>query len=498
MIQKFLILGAGSAGLISAMSMKRAFPARDVQVVRSPEIGVIGVGEGTTPNFPQHLFEVCGVDRAFFYKEVQPTWKLGIRFEWGPRAHFHYAFGSQFDAQWSDLSYPNGYYCEDEMEGVHIATALMRAGKVFTRQPNGGGPNIQPWHSFHFENKKLVEGLERCALALGVEITDGKMVTAERGPGGITSITLEDGRRLEADFFIDCSGFRSELLGRTLEEPYLSFDDTLFCDRAVIAGWERTDEPILAYTRVETMDSGWAWQIEHEHYINRGYVYSSQAISDDAAAAEFLAKNPKIKVTPRSVKFRSGRYRRMWSENVAAIGNSCGFVEPLEATALMVVCSNCQALVEALRHCDMEPNASMRAVYNDVASARWDDIRDFLALHYKENTRLDTPFWRHCREDTHVDRLKGLLDFYTENGPSGLARYTMPTQYTDFGIEGYLAMLVGMKTPYRKRNISDPDRANWKRHLAEIRLQAEHGMDVKEALSFIRHPAWRWNAPQQR
>ncbi len=111
--------------------------------------------------------------------------------------------------------------------------------------------------------------------------------------GGIAAVHLEDGRRLDADFFIDCSGFRSELLGKALAEPFLSFDRSLFCDRAVVGGWERTDEPILPYTTAETMDCGWAWQIEHEHHVNRGYVYSSQAISDDEAAAEFLRKNPK-------------------------------------------------------------------------------------------------------------------------------------------------------------------------------------------------------------
>ena len=173
-----------------------------------------------------------------------------------------------------------------------------------------------------------------------MEIIDGKVTGSERRPeGGIAAVHLEDGRRLAADFFIDASGFRSELLGRALEEPFVSFDRSLFCDRAVVGGWERTDEPILPYTTAETMDAGWAWQIEHEHHVNRGYVYSSQAISDDEAAAEFLRKNPKAPQSPRVVKFRSGRYRRQWVDNVVAIGNAGGFVEPLEATALMIVCA---------------------------------------------------------------------------------------------------------------------------------------------------------------
>ena len=134
----------------------------------------------------------------------------------------------------------------------------MRHDKVFARQANGA-PDIQPWHAFHIENKKFVDVLELLARSAGVEIIDGKVTQAERGPQGIAALHLEDGRRLEADFFIDASGFRSELLGRTLEEPYISFDRSLFCDRAVIGGWDRTSEPILPYTTAETMDAGWAW-----------------------------------------------------------------------------------------------------------------------------------------------------------------------------------------------------------------------------------------------
>src|SRR4029077_4005543 len=139
--------------------------------------------------------------------------------------------------------------------------------------------------------------------------------------GGITALHLESGERVTADLFVDASGFRSELLGRTLEVPYLSFEQYLFCDRAVIGGWPRTDEPIKPYTVAETMDAGWCWQIEHEKWINRGYGYASNFITDKAALDEFLKKNPKVTNEPRVVKFRSGRYARNWVGNVVGIGN---------------------------------------------------------------------------------------------------------------------------------------------------------------------------------
>ena len=115
------------------------------------------------------------------------------------------------------------------------------------------------------------------ARNVGIEIIDGKVTQVERGPEGVAALHLEDGRKFTADLYIDSSGFRSELLGRAFEEPYVSYSPALFCDRAVIGGWDRgADEPILPYTTAETMDAGWAWQIEHEHHINRGYVYSSR------------------------------------------------------------------------------------------------------------------------------------------------------------------------------------------------------------------------------
>ena len=496
MIKNILVLGAGSAGLIAAITLKRKIPTLNIRIVRSPELGVIGVGEGTTPNFPVHIFDYLGISRARFYALAEPTWKLGIRFLWGPRGRFDYTFNLQMDKHWTDLSMPNGYFCDDEFRCASVPSALMWHGKAFPKQPNGC-PDIQGWHAFHIENKKFVEVLEIVARENGVEIIDGKVTGSERlaEGGDIAAVQLEDGRRLEADFFVDCSGFRSELLGRELAEPFVSFDRSLFCDRAVVGGWERTDEPILPYTTAETMESGWAWQIEHEHHINRGYVYSSQAISDDDAAAEFLRKNPNAPSSPRVVKFRSGCYKRQWVHNVVAIGNAGGFVEPLEATALMIVCGNVQMLLEMLMRSRLNPTPQWRSLFNDLTERGWLDIRDFLALHYKLNTALDTPFWRHCVNDTDVSGIGALLEFYEENGPTGFCRYRLPDSRNDFGVEGYLVMLVGNRAPYRARYTpTDLERVIWERHRAEFNAVAQNALDVKESLAFVRHPGWTWHA----
>nr|WP_226894882.1 tryptophan 7-halogenase [Luteolibacter marinus] len=487
-------MGSGSAGLLAALTLKRKIPKLEVEIVRDPDLGVIGVGEGTTPFFPHHLFDYLGIKRKRFYQMAEPTWKLGIRFLWGTRGAFDYSFSQQLDKQFAGLKMPNGFFCDDEFTDVDQPAALMRAGKAFTRLANQA-PDIQGWHAFHIENHKLVETLETEARESRVKITDGKMAGAERGEAGIAAIHLADGRRLEADLFVDSSGFASELLGKALEEPFEDFGKTLFCDRAVVGGWQRGDqESIMAYTTAETMDSGWCWKIEHEHFINRGYVYCSDMISDEQAFEEFRRKNPKVPDAPRIVRFRSGFYRRSWVGNVVAIGNSAGFVEPLEATALMMVCGACRTLVDMLQQALLDPTPSCRDLFNEIKLKEWRMIRDFLGLHYQLNNADDTPFWRRCREETDLSELQGLLEYYTENGPSGFCRNRIPGTTNDFGLEGFLVMLVGNQTPYRKRYQAPAQELRvWNERRSLHANLARKGIDVKEALAFVRHPGWQWH-----
>ena len=493
-IQSILVLGGGSAGLIAAISLKRKIPHVNVTLLRSSDIGIIGVGEGTTPNFPAHMFDYLGIKRKTFFAIAKPTWKLGIRFLWGKRGRFDYTFDRQMDHQFADLSMPSGYYCDEDFSCASYPAALMRHDKVFPRQENGC-PDVKGWHAFHIENENLVDLLERVAREIGVDFVEGKLQGAEAAADGkLRSILLEGDRKLTADFFVDASGFRSELLGGFYQEEFVSFRNSLFCDRAVAGGWKRTNEPILPYTTAETMNAGWAWQIEHEHHINRGYVYSSESISDEQAVEEFCRKNPLAPREPRLIKFRSGYYRRQWRENVVAIGNAGGFVEPLEATALMIVCGNVQMLVEMLQRSHLQPSPTMRSLFNRMAEKTWLDIRDFLALHYKFNTLVDTEFWRRCREQTDVSGIQDLIDYYRENGPTGFCRYLLSGTQNDFGLEGYLVMLVGMGVPYEHQSkLSEAERLRWQQYQQTFSSQAMQAMDVKEALGYVHHPQWQWN-----
>lgn len=266
----------------------------------------------------------------------------------------------------------------------------------------------------------------------------------------------------------------------------------MFCDRALAGGWDRTTEPIKPYTTAETMDAGWCWQIEHPTRIIRGYVYSSAFITDDAAEREFRGKNPRI-TAARLLKFPSGRFRNSWVKNVVAIGNASGFVEPLEATSLHVICDEARFLTQVLEDSDRQPTATLRECYNQLVANEWDEIRQFLALHYRYNDRIDTPFWQACRSDVDLVTAQPLVDYYQENGPSTYARNTLLRPLDLFGMEGYLTLLVGQKVPYRKSSTaSTTEWSIWNRIRAEHKALAEKALTVREALAAIAKPAWTW------
>jgi len=484
-LKSVLVLGAGSAGLMTALTLKRRIPQLEVTVVRSPELGIIGVGEGTTVGFPRHFFEYLKLKPRQFFAEAEPTWKLGIRFLWGSRREFFYTFSYEFQQRHPDLLRNNGFYFDEAQPWTGLVSACMAQDRAFPRRPDGL-PRFHNNHAYHIENRKLVAWLESVCRSFGVGIRDAT-VRAEGGPDGIAALITESGERLSADLFVDASGFRSELLGRALAEPFISYADSLFCDRAVIGGWPRTDEPIRPYTVAETYDAGWCWQIEHETFINRGYVYSSAFVDDDTARAEFLRKNPQVATEPRVVRFRSGRLARNWVGNVVGVGNAVGFVEPLEATALQIICVEAATLAESLLDSQLEPTPTLVDLYNRFNGQAWDDIRDFLAVHYRFNQRLDTPFWRACRSDTALHGAEFLVRFYQENGPSVIAGPQLLHPTNSFGMDGYLALLVGQGVPHGKPYAApEKERRAWEDKCRLWVSEAGRALTVRQCLEALR------------
>jgi len=491
-VRKVIVLGGGSSGLLAAISLKIKLPDLHVLVIRSTRLGTIMVGEGTSDNVPVYLHGFLGIDPKRFHREAAPTWKIGIRFLWGSRSHFNYTFTRQVTTHYERLPRPNSYYCQEAFEFGDVYGALMQSDRACLRNPDGG-PALTTNYAYHMENAKLVEFLEKYAEEVGVELIDDAVADVRTGPEGVEALRLESGGQQSADLYVDSSGFRSVLLGKTMEVPFESYKSTLFCDRAVTGGWKRTDEPIKPYTTSETMNAGWAWQIEHEDLINRGYVYSSDFISDDEAEAEFRAKNPKIEST-RLVKFVSGSYQQHWVKNVVAIGNAGGFVEPLQSTSLAVICELCAGLVRALVEAGGRRSESQVARYNHLASFLWGAVRRFLAVNYKFNTRIETPFWRACRSDVDLAGAEEVVEYYHANGPSTAWGVYLVSPLDPFGYEGYLTMLLGQKAPHRADYQPAPEEIQfWNAARIHMLGQAKQGMTVRESLDFIRQPGFEWN-----
>jgi tryptophan halogenase len=333
---------------------------------------------------------------------------------------------------------------------------------------------------------------------VGVEIVDDTVRHVARDESGVASLDFASGRTESADLYVDCSGFRSLLLGETLGEPFVSYKASLACDRAVVGGWERgPGEPIHPYTTSESMTSGWCWQIDHVNRINRGYVYSSGFISDEEAEREFRTKAPKVGPA-RIVKFVSGRYQRAWVRNVVAIGNASGFVEPLEATALGMIATRSQLLSQILMESDRNVLPFQADLYNQHHARLWDSIRDFLACHYKFNHDQGTPFWTHCQRETDLAGARPFVEYYKEVGPTGTWGPMLVDPLCGFGPNGYLMILVGQKAPHnRPFKPSEKEHNEWNAQRRRNIEQANNAMTVAQSLRALGVPDVPGDPPSQ-
>lgn len=493
-IRSVMVVGAGSAGYLAAVTMRRLLPALDrVTVVHSPRIPVIGVGESTTALLPRLLHDILGLDRKRFFAEVVPSWKAGIRFEWGKPGdyHFNYPFDGPMLTGQKQLSRPPAYLCRhDAADASHFSALMDRAlAPVSIAQ---GHYHYHEGTGYHIDNKKFLAYLQKTSALLGIDIVTGDIAEVARASsGGVDHLRLEDGRTLAADLFIDCSGFASLLLGEALKEPFISFSDSLFCDTAVVGEWPR-DTAVMPYTLAETMDHGWCWQIDFRDHVTRGYVHSSAFCTADDAMREIKAKNPALGDDLRVVKFKSGRYQNSWVHNVLAIGNASGFVEPLEATALHVIGNTLTNTCWLLTESHMRATPEAVKVLNRAVALKWDDIRNFLAIHYKFNKRLDTPFWRHCREKANLHGAQEIVELYQSIGPTALIGDLIPS-LSIFGFDGYTTLLVGQDVPTRFDDEPQPEHlATWNAWKNQVRSDIAGALPVRRALDVVMSPDWRW------
>lgn len=483
-IQKIVVVGGGSAGFMAALTLVKRLPAAKVEVVHSPDIPVIGVGESTTVAVPRFLHDEMGIDRREFFRAVEPSWKLGLRLEFGvPEiTHFNYPFDLQLQRRVPGSDKTVGYHMLADQVDASLFGALMDRGKSPCRIQNGKLVTDQR-SAYHIKNDRYIAYLQRKSVEAGATTVEGEVANVLRHENGdIASLTLKDGREVVGDFFVDCSGFRSLLLGKTLGTPFVSYAQSLLCDTAIVGQWNRNDAEIRPYTTCTTMNNGWCWRIDFHDLVTRGYVHSSAFCSAEEAMREMKEKNPQLGDDLRVLKFPSGRYENFWVRNVAGIGNASGFVEPLEATALHMIVEQCNFLSLALADGNLQIVPAMQAVENARFRRLWDDIRDFLAIHYRFNRILDTPFWRHCHEAVDLAGGVPLIDYFQAAGPSGLSTGILDP-VSIFSFHGYMIVLMGQQVSTVASAPDSPtDQAAWRSLRNLFRAEAEAALPMREAL----------------
>ncbi|MGI5162421.1 tryptophan halogenase family protein [Microbispora sp. CA-102843] len=479
------VIGGGTAGYLTALALQAKRPWLEVTLVESSTVPIIGVGEATVPLMVTFLHHYLGIDPLELYREVQPTWKLGIRFDWGPNPD---GFMAPFDWAANSVGVLGSLAEQGDINAFTLQSLLMKSDRTPVFGPDDAPISLMKYLAFayHLDNERFVRFLTSLARSRGVGHIDAKIADVVLGGHEwVDHLLTTDGRRLSFDFYVDCSGFRSLMLGKAMETPFHSYADSLFTDSAVTGNTEHGGH-LKPYTTATTMDAGWCWTIPTRESDHHGYVYSSAAMSDEDAAAELARRFPGI-TPPRQVRFRVGRHDLAWRGNMMAIGNSYGFVEPLESSGLLMITQGILALVTSLPASWSDPVG--RDVVNAVLGKKWDEIRWFLSVHYRFNTRRDTPFWREARTRTDVSGLQPLLDVYAAGAPLRMRdtltrRYLELTAPTFYGLEGIDCVLLGQAVPTRLLPSSEPIE-RWRARKAAADALVARSLPQREALALF-------------
>ena len=390
-------------------------------MLESEEIGTVGVGEATIPTI--HWFnELIGLDEAAFLRETKASFKLGIEFAgWnGAGSRYFHPFGIfgiaqpgvSFQHRWLKA---NAEGLSRPLADYSLATRLAAENRF--AKPVGDPRSILSTlgYAFHFDAGLYARHLRALSEAAGVERFEGRLAQVHRHDNGsIAALSTDRGDRLEGDLFIDCSGFRGLLIDGQMEAAFEDWSHWLPCDRALAVPCTRVAET-TPFTRSTARRGGWQWRIALQHRTGNGYCYSSAFVSDDEAAATLLANlDGEPLAEPRMLRFKAGRRRAAWTGNVVAIGLAAGFLEPLESTSIHLIQSGIAKLLTLFPDRDMDPGLAQQ--FNALMLADYDNIKDFLILHYHATRGRDEPLWQHCQHMPLPDSLIARVDYFRRSG----------------------------------------------------------------------------------
>lgn len=445
---RVVILGGGTAGWMTAAVLARRLPpdAYRVTLIESDEIGTVGVGEATLPHIRQ-FNDLLGLDEAEFMRATCATFKVGIEFcDWDRRGDLYiHPFGA-FGEPWGGVEFQQHWLRLREagretapFQGYSMAVAVARANAFELPDENPESIRSTYSYAYHFDSSRYARSLRDWAKARGVTRIEGRVASVERDAesGAIAALVIQSGECIEGDFFVDCSGFRSLLLGGEFGIGWEDWSQWLPCDRALAVACDHAGDEITPYTRATARPTGWQWRIPLQHRIGNGHIFSSAFTSEDEARESLLANlDGAPQGEPRLLRFLPGRRTSSWVGNCVAIGLSSGFLEPLESTSIFLIQAAITDLIDLMpRRGAADPR--LAAEFNRLTAMQYDRVRDFLILHYLANRRAGEPLWDYLRNMPAPDSLNHKLALFR-------ARAAAPDyQFGLFSRDSWLSVLFG-------------------------------------------------------
>lgn len=454
-IKSVLIVGGGTAGWMAAAAIRRAVGGRcAVTLVESDEIGIVGVGEATVPTI-RDFNVMVGLDEAEFMRETKASLKLGIEFvDWGRIGNrYLHPFGWYGASAQGVPAFAQEYMRLAEagkagpLDDYSICAQAAHRGRVGQPSADPRSPMAAFFYAYHFDAGLYALYLRRFCERIGVTRVEGRIVEVIQRPedGFVSGVKLQDGRTLDAELFVDCSGFRGLLIEQTLGAGWEDWSRWLPVDRAVAVPCAKV-EGITPYTRSTADSAGWRWRIPLQHRTGNGYVFCSAHLSEDAAAARLLETlDGEALAEPRVIRFQAGRRRKYWDKNVVTLGLSSGFVEPLESTSIHMVHAGLNKLLQHWPDRDFSPVNV--ATYNERVIREYESVRDFVILHYHASAREDSEFWRYVRDMPIPEALAARVAAFKDRG---LLYNVVADEY--FTPTSWLSVLYGQGVRPERRN----------------------------------------------
>ena len=422
-IRHIVIAGGGTAGYMCAAHLSVALPPHvRLTLVESDEIGTIGVGEATLPTLRQFNAHL-GIDEMDFVRRCEATFKLGIEFvDWGKTGNRYFHgfgdFGADIEAipayhYWRRLRELGD---DTPLSAYSLPGQLARGGKFYPPNPDPRSAMHAYSYAFQFDASLYAaylrdfaekRRLTRINARIGEVIQDGES-------GDITALKLDSGETVEADFFIDCTGFRGLFIEATLKAGFTDWGHFLPVDRAWAVPTEKAAGGITPFTRSTAHAAGWQWRIPLQYRTGNGIVFSSRYADEDAARQTLLDNLDGTPLRdPMLIRFRTGHRNRFWSHNCVALGLAGGFIEPLESTSISFIQNGIARLLDLFPRRGANPELADE--YNRLTQLEYERTRDFIILHYHLNDRPE-PLWRDCAAMDIPETLRAKIALFRARG----------------------------------------------------------------------------------